>query len=156
MDVEQLVRQAIAIADRARGRGDHPFGALLATASGEVVLEGLNSVTTSGDVTGHAETNLVSLASRTFGSEQLAGMTLVTSCEPCAMCAGAIYWSGIAAVVYGLSETGLLALTGDSPENPTLNLPCRTVLAAGQRAVAVTGPLLESEAAASHAGFWTP
>jgi len=154
VDVEALLRRAIELADRARANGNHPFGALLATADGRIALEAENTVATSRDVTGHAETNLVSLATRRFDAEELAGMTLVTSCEPCAMCAGAIYWSTIGAVVYGLSERGLLELTGDDPANPTLDLPCRTVLGAGQRRVAVTGPLLEAEAAASHAGFW--
>jgi tRNA(Arg) A34 adenosine deaminase TadA len=154
VDLEALVRRAIALADRAREGGNHPFGALLADVDGRVLLESGNTVVTMHDVTGHAETNLVSAATRRFETGELAATTLVTSCEPCAMCSGAIYWSGIGAVVYGLSERGLLGLTGDDPENPTLDLPCRTVLGAGQRAIAVTGPLLEDEAAASHAGFW--
>lgn len=156
MDLEQLLRRAIAVADRARAAGNHPFGALLATADGRVAAEAENTVNTAHDVTGHAETNLVSLASQRFEPEELAGMTLVTSCEPCAMCAGAIHWSGIGAVVFGLSERGLLAMTGDDPANPTLDLPCRTVFAAGGRAIEVTGPLLEDEARASHEGFWRP
>ena len=143
------------LADRARAGGDHPFGALLADPDDGVVLEAGNTVVTTRDVTGHAETNLVSAAARRFSRRELSSSTLVTSCEPCAMCSGAIYWSGIGAVVYGLSERGLLALTGDDPENPTLDLPCRTVLGAGQRPIAVTGPMLEAEAAASHAGFWS-
>ena len=154
MDTEALLRRAIELADAARARGDHPFGALLADVDGGILLEAGNTVGTTRDVTGHAETNLVSAATRRFGTDELRRATLVTSCEPCAMCSGAIYWSGIGAVVYGLSERGLLALTGDDPENPTLDLPCRVVLSAGQRAIAVTGPLLEEEAAASHAGFW--
>jgi tRNA(Arg) A34 adenosine deaminase TadA len=154
VDLDALLRRAVAVADRARAAGNHPFGALLVDADGQVLLEAENTVTTSGDVTGHAETNLVSLASRRLDREALAAATLVTSCEPCAMCSGAIYWSGIAAVVYGLSESGLLALTGDDPENPTMSLPCRTVLGSGQRPIAVTGPMLEADAAASHAGFW--
>jgi tRNA(Arg) A34 adenosine deaminase TadA len=156
VDLEALLRQAVAIADRARAHGNHPFGALLATADGRVALEAENTVGTTGDVTGHAETNLVSAATRRFDQAELGTMTLVTSCEPCAMCSGAIYWSGIGAVVYGLSEKGLLALTGDDPANPTLDLPCRVVLSAGQRAITVEGPMLEAEAAASHEGFWHP
>ena len=156
MDHEQLLRRAIAIADRARDNGNHPFGALLATSDGRIAAEAENTVVTAHDVTGHAETNLISLASQRFEPDELAAMTLVTSCEPCAMCSGAIYWSGVASVVYGLSEEGLLALTGDDPENPTLALPSRTVLGAGQRTIAVTGPLLEDEARRSHDGFWQP
>lgn len=156
MDLELLLRRAIVLADEARAGGNHPFGALLADADGRIVLEAGNTVGTTRDVTGHAETNLVSAATRRFTSAELPGLTLVTSCEPCAMCSGAIYWSTIGAVVYGLSEKGLLALTGDDPENPTLDLPCRVVLGAGRRAISVTGPLLEEEAAASHRGFWKP
>jgi tRNA(Arg) A34 adenosine deaminase TadA len=156
MDLDALLRRAIVLAEEARAGGDHPFGALLADPEGRIVLEAGNTVGTTRDVTGHAETNLVSAATRRFPSAELPGMTLVTSCEPCAMCSGAIYWSTIGAVVYGLSEKGLLALTGDDPENPTLDLPCRTVLGAGQRTIAVTGPLLEEEAAAPHLGFWRP
>jgi tRNA(Arg) A34 adenosine deaminase TadA len=84
----------------------------------------------------------------------LAGCTLYSSAEPCAMCAGAIYWTGIGRVVYGLSERRLKIITGNHAENPTLDLPCRTVFAAGQRSVEVIGPLLEDEAAALHDGVW--
>ena len=70
------------------------------------------------------------------------------------MCAGAIYWTGIGRVVFALAETGLLRYTGSHAENPTLDLPCRTVFAAGQRPVEVIGPLLEDAAAALHDGVW--
>jgi tRNA(Arg) A34 adenosine deaminase TadA len=71
------------------------------------------------------------------------------------MCAGAIYWAGIGRVVYGLGEHRLRAITGDHPENPTLDLPRRDVFKSGQRATEVVGPLLEDEAAALHDGVWT-
>jgi tRNA(Arg) A34 adenosine deaminase TadA len=70
------------------------------------------------------------------------------------MCAGAIYWAGIGRVVYGLSERRLRAMTGDHPDNPTLDLPCRAVFAAGQRSTEVVGPLLEEDGAALHEAFW--
>lgn len=154
MTSAELLRRAIEISLAAVEHGNHPFGALLADASGTVVLEAENTVVTGRDVTGHAETNLVRLASGMFTPDELSTMSLYTSCEPCAMCSGAIYWAGIGRVVYALSEEGLLALTGSHPENPTLNLPCRTVFAAGQGAVEVSGPQLEDEAAVPHRGFW--
>ena len=80
--------------------------------------------------------------------------TLYSSVEPCAMCAGAIYWWGISSVVCALSEERLLSLTGKHPENPTLSLPCREVFASGQRKIDVVGPLLEDEATAPHKDFW--
>jgi tRNA(Arg) A34 adenosine deaminase TadA len=70
------------------------------------------------------------------------------------MCAGAIYWIGIGRVVFALPETSLLQFTGDDPENPTLDLPCREVFARGQRKVIVAGPFLEDEAGKVHEGFW--
>jgi tRNA(Arg) A34 adenosine deaminase TadA len=107
-----------------------------------------------GDATGHAELVAVREASRRYPPERLAAATLYSSAEPCAMCAGAIYWSGISRVVYALSEERLLTLTGNHPENPTLSLPCREVFARGQRKIEVVGPLLEDEAGVPHKDFW--
>jgi tRNA(Arg) A34 adenosine deaminase TadA len=70
------------------------------------------------------------------------------------MCAGAIYWGGIGRVVYSFPEHGLLEMTGNHPENPTLTLPCRELFARGQRKVEVLGPLIEEEGREAHAGFW--
>jgi tRNA(Arg) A34 adenosine deaminase TadA len=151
-----LLRRAIELAALARAHGNHPFGALLADPEGHILAEAENTVMTEHDVTGHAELNLVRIASRTLPSDVLASATLYTSTEPCAMCAGGIYWSGVSRVVFGLSEAGLAALTGADPENPTLDLPARTVLSAGQRPIEVLGPLLIEEATAVHVGFWNP
>ena len=149
------LRTAIDLARRARRRGNHPFGALLVDADGVVVAEAENTVVSEHDVTGHAETNLVRIASRRFDRAYLRSGTLYTSTEPCAMCSGAIYWSGIGRVVYGLSEAGLLKLTGSHPDNPTMSLPCREVFAHGQGSIEVVGPALEDEARSVHDGFWT-
>ena len=149
----RFLRLAIAVAERSRANGNHPFGAVLVVA-GEVVLEAENSVGTTRDATGHAETNLVRRASMTLPPGVLAEATLYSSCEPCAMCAGALYWAGIGRLVYALSEERLYAITGNNADNPTMRLPCREVLARGQRSVEVAGPALEDEAARGHAGFW--
>jgi tRNA(Arg) A34 adenosine deaminase TadA len=120
----------------------------------DVLIEMENGFLPDRDMTAHAERLLATQASKQFDSRVLAGCTLYTSAEPCAMCAGAIYWAGIGRLVFGLSERRLKTMTGDHAENPTLDLPCRTVFAAGQRRVDVIGPLLEDEAAALHAGVW--
>jgi tRNA(Arg) A34 adenosine deaminase TadA len=149
------LRRAIALSERARAAGRHPFAALVVSPLGEVLSAAENrAVGPDCDATGHAELEAVRTASRHHSPDALAAATLYSSAEPCAMCAGAIYWSGIGRVVYGLSEQRLLALTGNHPENPTLRLPCREVFARGQRPVEVVGPLLEAEAEAAHAGFW--
>ena len=154
-DLKTAMRRAIQVTQNARAHGNHPFGTVLVDGEGRIVLEAENTVVTHRDATGHAETNLVRLASNQLDPDELAAATLVTSCEPCAMCSGAIYWAGIGAVVYGLAESALREMTGAHPENPTLTLPCRDVLAAGSRAITVTGPLLEEESAAPHQGFWS-
>jgi tRNA(Arg) A34 adenosine deaminase TadA len=147
--------ESIRVAERAREGGTHPFGSIVVSAAGEIVAScGNNSLPPEGDPTQHAELRAVAAAVRALGAEGMAGSTLFTSAEPCAMCSGAAYWCGIDRVVYALSEHRLLELTGDHPENPTFSLPCRQVFARGQRPIEVVGPLLEDEAARAHVGFW--
>ncbi|WP_323188149.1 deaminase [Streptomyces sp. NBC_00237] len=81
--------------------------------------------------------------------------TLYTSTEPCAMCAGAVYWSGIRRVVYALGEDELCALAGASGHHPLSALPSRKVFAHGNPVVDVVGPFLYESAAAVHDDFWT-
>ena len=153
-DLRQL-RRAIALSADARAAGRHPFAATVVGADGAVLAEaGNNSMPPEGDATQHAKLRAARMAFHAGSAAQLAGATLYSSVEPCAMCAGAIYWCGIGRVVYALSETSLLQLTGNHPENPTLSLPCGEVFARGQRDVQVLGPALEAEAGAAHAGFW--
>lgn len=154
-DDTALLRETIRLAERSRAEGNHPFGALLADAGGGVLLSSGNTHSTDGG-TGHAELNVARAAAARYTPEFLAGCTLYTSVEPCTMCAGATYWAGIGRLVYGMAETRLAELTGDNPENLTMSLPCRQVLAAGQRPVEVVGPFpeLEDEIARGHAGFW--
>jgi tRNA(Arg) A34 adenosine deaminase TadA len=149
------LRQSFAQARAARDEGRHPFGALVVAADGTVLARaGNNGLPPEGDPTQHAELRAAAAAARSHAPAVLAGATLYTSAEPCCMCAGAVYWTGIGRVVYGLSEHALLGLTGDHPENPTFSLPCREVFGRGQRRVQVLGPLLEDEAARVHDGFW--
>lgn len=150
-----LLRQSIRLSEQAREEGRHPFAAIVADAQGRVVASaGNNSMPPQGDPTQHAELIAAARAARLLTPEQLASCTLYTSAEPCCMCAGAVYWTGIGRVVYALSEHALLGLTGAHPENPTFALPCREVFARGQRVVQVHGPVLEDEAAQAHRGFW--
>jgi tRNA(Arg) A34 adenosine deaminase TadA len=148
-----FLRRAFAVAERARRCGNHPFGALL-VGDGKILLEVENGFLPDRDRTGHAERLLATQAGKAYDAATLARSTLYSSAEPCAMCAGAIYWAGIGRVVFGLSERRLKQMTGDHAENPTLDLPCRAVFAAGQRPTEVVGPLIEDEAAALHADFW--
>ncbi|WP_176083089.1 nucleoside deaminase [Martelella sp. HB161492] len=153
-DHEAFMRIALGEAEKARESGSHPFAAILVSGQGEVLMTQHNAYMPDHDMTGHAERVLMTRASIGLSAEELEAATMYTSAEPCAMCAGAAYWAGIRRVVYGLSEKRLKAITGNHPENPTLDLPCRTVFDAGQRKVEVIGPLLEDEAARAHEGMW--
>jgi tRNA(Arg) A34 adenosine deaminase TadA len=150
-----FLRQAIDLARKARDDGRHPFGSLIVNERGETVVAARNNaVRPQGDPTQHAEMLACAQAARLLNEAELARCTLYTSTEPCAMCAGAIYWTGIGRVVFALAETGLLRYTGSHTQNPTLDLPCREVFARGQKQIAVAGPLLEDEAGKVHEGFW--
>jgi tRNA(Arg) A34 adenosine deaminase TadA len=151
---EFFLRRSFDVARRALTHGNHPFGAILVDRKHTVLLEAENGYMPSHDGTAHAERLLATKACTTLSPDILKDATLYSSAEPCAMCAGAIYWAGIGRLVYGLSEHRLRAVTGNHPENPTLDLPCRAVLASGQRPTEVVGPLLEDEAEALHEGVW--
>jgi tRNA(Arg) A34 adenosine deaminase TadA len=150
----RYLRRAIELASLSRQHGNHPFGALIVGADGSVLVEAENTVNTAADCTGHAETNLVRLASGRFDRQTLAGSTLYTSTEPCAMCSGAIHWSGVGRLVFALPESRLYELTGADDSNETLSLPCREIFARSRREIIVEGPALEDEAETVHRGFW--
>ncbi|MXY78373.1 MAG: nucleoside deaminase [Chloroflexi bacterium] len=153
---EAFLRQAIEVSKRSRANGNHPFGAIFVDRGGNVLLEAENSVITTGDLIGHAETNLARRIGLTLSAIQVAGGTFYSSCEPCAMCSGAMYWAGVNRLVYAMGETDLLPLAGgEDGENPTMTgLGCRAVLASGQRHIEVSGPHLMAEAMEAHQGFW--
>jgi len=92
---EAHMREAFALARRARAHGNRPFGALLVAGNGAVLAAAENSQLTDEQVLAHAEMNLLRRVSRELTPDVLASSTLYTSAEPCAMCAGAIFWSGV-------------------------------------------------------------
>ena len=152
---EQVIthlRRANDVARRAILLGRHPFGAILVAPDGETVLAEQGNV----DTVNHAESTLARTAATNFTPDYLWQCTLVTTVEPCAMCAGTQYWANIGRLVYGLSERRLLQMTGNHDENPTMDIPSRTVLAAGQKIIEVFGPVpeVEAEISALHRDFW--
>jgi len=154
---ERLLRIAFGFAQKSRKSGNHPFGALLVAADGEVILAAENSVVTQKDATAHAEMNLVRAVTREYAPSLLATCTVYASAEPCPMCAGAIVWGNVRRVVYGLGMAGiyeLITARGTDPEAPGLAMHAREVFAAAPWPVEVIGPALEAEARAPHAGFW--
>lgn len=150
--VSRHLHRAMKVAERSVAMGKHPFGALLVAPDGETVLAEQGNI----DTVHHAEATLARNVSLTYPAEYLWGCTLVTTFEPCAMCTATAYWAHIGHIVYGASETDLLALTGNHPENPTLSLPCREVVARGQKPIRVDGPFPEFRDALlePHKPFW--
>lgn len=151
----ELLRRTMELARQAHERGDHPFGALLADERGHVILEGQNTVESENDITAHAELNLLRRASMLLDPEQVASATLYASTEPCPMCSGAIHWSGVSRVVYGLSQIRLYQVASREDPVSQILLSCRHVLSHSGREIELHGPLLEEEAEVVHQGAWS-
>lgn len=152
-EIEKFLRRANEIAQRTVQFGKHPFGCLLLAPDNKTILLEQGNI----DVVDHAESVIARNAHRNFSADYLWNCTLVTSVEPCCMCAGTIYWANIGTVVYGISEAQLLTITGASTENPTLSVSCRYVFEHGQKPIEVVGPVaaLDEEISALHKSFWT-
>ena len=97
---KQFMREAIRLANESVNRGGGPFGAVIVK-DGKVIAGSSNSVTIDNDPTAHAEVNTIREACRRLGTFDLSGCTIYTSCEPCPMCLGAIYWARINRIFYG-------------------------------------------------------
>lgn len=143
-----LIERCIEISLRAVKRGNAPFGALLAI-EGTVILEGENTVNSEGWPLGHSELNLLIEASRRFSRDELEKATIYSSAEPCVMCSGAIFNSGIRRVVYGASAQKMSEFFPDDPM-----IPCRDIFLTSGSEFSVVGPILEQEALQVHLDFW--
>ncbi len=103
MNKQDYMREAIALAVDSVAGGGGPFGAVIVK-DGRIVSRGTNRVTASHDPTSHAEVNAIRQAAAALGTFDLSGCELYTSCEPCPMCLGAIYWAHIDKVYYGCTK----------------------------------------------------
>ena len=148
------LRRAIALADKARERGNRPFGALIVGAGGKVLAEATNANGESGDCTAHAELSAIRLASPLHCRDALATATLYSSAEPCVMCAGAIFWSAIGRVVYGIDAERLRVFRGERLDQKDAELSCRDVFERSSHPIECIGPSLIAEASQSHQGGW--
>lgn len=142
------IRECIRLANEAKTNGNHPFGSILVH-NGDILLRAQNGVNTFNDLAQHPESILARSGASQFDADFLADCTLYTSTEPCPMCTGAIYWSGIGRIVFACSVEKLSEFVSDS-----LIMPCREILARGDHQVEVIGHILENEAAQVHVGFW--
>lgn len=99
MTKEELMRRAICLSEESVRKGGGPFGAVIAK-DGVIVAEASNSVTIDQDPTAHAEVNAIRMATRALHRFDLGGCEIYTSCEPCPMCLGAIYWAHLDRIYY--------------------------------------------------------
>ena len=99
MDKKELMRRAIELSINSVKNGGGPFGAVIAK-DGEIIAEASNSVTIDNDPTAHAEVNAIRKATAKLGTFDLRGCEVYTSCEPCPMCLGAIYWARLDKIYY--------------------------------------------------------
>ena len=152
---EHFLRRSFEVARSALTHGNHPFGAILVDGNGTVLIEAENGYMPGHDGTAHAERLLATEACRTLSADVLAGATIYSSAEPCAMCAGAIYWAGIGRA--GLRPLRASAARGyrqPPGKSRRSTCPAAQVFASGQRPTEVVGPLLQDEAEAVHDGVW--
>jgi tRNA(adenine34) deaminase len=151
----RYLRKAIVWSHAGRRRGNRPFGAVVVSEAGEVLAEAYCDSTETGDCTGHAETNAVRmLGARKVSRDELAKATLYSSAEPCVMCAGAIFWSAIGRVVYGVDAQRLRVFRGERADQRDAELSCHDVFRASPHRIECVGPALVDEASAAHLGAW--
>ncbi|MBP3773542.1 MAG: nucleoside deaminase [Treponema sp.] len=104
MTNEECMKRAIQLSEENVLNGGGPFAALIVK-NGEIVAEGTNRVTADFDPTAHAEVNAIRAACKKLGTFNLEGYSVFTSCEPCPMCLGAIYWAHLSKIYYGNNRT---------------------------------------------------
>ncbi|MBR6441024.1 MAG: nucleoside deaminase [Bacteroidales bacterium] len=105
----QFMREAIRLADESVAAGGGPFGAVIVK-DGEIVAGASNRVTLDNDPTAHAEVNAIRQACQRLGTFDLKGCVIYSSCEPCPMCLGAIYWAGIDRIYYANTRRDAAAI----------------------------------------------
>ncbi len=150
----RYLRDAIQMSRVAKERGNRPFGAVVMSKDGKLLAEAYCNTTETGDCTGHAETTVVRMLSPIYTRSVLAEATLYSSAEPCVMCAGSIFWSGIQRVIFGIDAERLRLFRGELLEQKDAALSCRDVFSASSHSIECIGPSLIEEASRVHEGFW--
>lgn len=154
----RLLYETVRIAHQAKLEGCHPFGAILVDKEGNILLEQGNASEEGGPAM-HAEVALMFRAGKLYTPQFLSECTLYSSVEPCVMCTGAMYWTNVRRLVFGISEEQLLSLTGSDEKNPTFALPSDQVLSYGQKDIEIVGPVedekLVEAIVSDHLTFWS-
>lgn len=146
---EAYIRNAHELAEDALANGNPPFGSLLVL-DGSVIQSSTNTTATGRDITAHPELKLARYAARELTADERAACTMYTSTEPCAMCAGAIYYSGLGRVVYSVTGSSLPRVRDERG----IDISCEEVIDRGDGATDVEGPVLEDEGLAILGRFY--
>ncbi len=133
------ISRAIELAYAAKEKGDNPFGSILVDQDGNILMEDENTQVTQNDITGHPELKIARRAAAKYDKEFLKTCTMYNSAEPCTMCTGAIYWSGIGRIVYGISKARLNELKDDGVGS--INYTIHELLGNSGKSFEVVGPM---------------
>ncbi len=133
------IERAIELANHAKERGDNPFGSLLVDEHGHILMEDENTQDTENDITGHPELKIARRAAAKYDEEFLRKCTMYNSAEPCTMCTGAIYWSGIGRIVFGISKERLNEIKNNGVGS--INYSIHDLLGNSGKTFEVVGPM---------------
>ena len=144
------INKAIELAYIAKGKGDNPFGSILVDEDGNIIMEDENTQLTENDITGHPEFKIAKRAAQKYDKEFLKKCTMYNSAEPCTMCTGAIYWSGIGRIVFGISKKRLNELKTDG--DGSINYSIHELLGNSGKSFEIVGPMddMKEEVEAPH------
>lgn len=145
MKDETFLQRSLALAKESTAKGNLPFGCLLVDSTGSILEEAGNTVSTDKNPIAHCELNLVQQMAGKYTASFLQNCTIYCSVEPCPMCAGAIYWSGIGRVVFAL-DTNTYNAIGQVDTAALFEIPCQEIVEKGGRKVEVVGPAFHKEA----------
>lgn len=138
-DDRYYMEKAIELAYAAKEKGDNPFGSILVDDKGNILMEDENTQVTENDITGHPELKIAKRAAAKYDKEFLRKCTMYNSAEPCTMCTGAIYWSGIGRIVFGISKKRLNELNKDNIGS--INYSIHELLENSGQDITVLGPM---------------
>ena len=143
---KKFLRISFKVAEEAYAKGNHPFGAVLTDEKGQELLRAGNTIEDDNDTTAHAETNLLRMAWEKYDQDFLKKCTLYSSAEPCVMCSGTIYWSGVGRTVFGIGIHRQAELSHD-PQDFAPVIECAEIISKGKKDyMKIEGPFLEDEA----------
>lgn len=133
------IKKAIELAYKAKENGDNPFGSILVDEKGEIIMGDKNTVVSDNDITAHPELKIAKRASTKYDKDFLSKCSMYNSAEPCTMCTGAIYRSGIGRIVFGISKKRLHEIKKD--EEGSIKYSIHELLANSDKDIKVIGPM---------------